>query len=209
MGAKANVIFVTAIIVVGGLGLGVLQTSCSFPRKDRDGSIEKGPSNQNDSSQITTAEFCDVLKNPFRFESRVIRIKSRLSRFLDYMTFYDANCVPPHPLVSVEFSPSFQLDAQTETNKKLKEIIEGSEQARKGKVAVVVSAVGLFERIPHTADFVELQYRFTIATVEQVSESAMSGRLKRCGESDSCAAGRRLVAEICLRRGGAACEGAE
>ena len=172
MEARANVIFATAILTAVGVG-GVLQTSCSSPRKERNVSIEKGPSNQNFSSEIPTIEFCDVLKHPFPFESRMIRIKARLSRFHDYMTFYDAKCVPPHPLVSVEVSPSFQFDAQTEPDKKLKEIIEGSEQAREGKVAVVVTAVGLFEKIPHTADFVELQYRFTIVRVEQVSESAM------------------------------------
>jgi hypothetical protein len=149
------------------LALGVILTSCSLASKATKGQ-DASRNGQDTPSEVPIVEFCNLLKNPFQYEARLIRIKARLSRFRDYVTFYDPNCVPTHPLISVVFSPSFQHETESETGKRLDQIINGSIEAREGNVSVFVSAVGLFKAIPSSerSDFTELQYEFTIREIE-------------------------------------------
>jgi hypothetical protein len=126
---------------------------------------------------IMTVSFCDLLKNPGAFDSRTIRVNSTLGRFQDYVTFYDANCVPRHPLVNVVFEPSLEFDRETDSSQKLLEIVSGSPSAREGNVHLPVLAVGLFRAIPPglRKDFTELQYEFKVAKIEATAPAKIVG----------------------------------
>ncbi len=121
-------------------------------------------------SDAPEVELCDLLRNPLAYRSRTIRIESTMGRFRDYVTYYDPHCVPKHPLISVKFSPSIEWEEQSETGRKLQQIMTGTEEASDGRVHLFVSAVGRFEQIPRDqrSDFTELQYQFTVNKIEKL-----------------------------------------
>jgi hypothetical protein len=120
------------------------------------------------STEIPTVEFCDILKKPFLYQSKIIKIRGNMSRFQDYITFYDERCVPRHPLISVVFDPPFQGYTESKASENLIQIVRGDKEAREGHISIFVSAVGLFEKIPSNErnDFTELQYKFTIRSID-------------------------------------------
>lgn len=167
--AVRNWLILPAITLIAmGLAFAVALTSCSSPSKPTKALTQDSNKSQSNPSEVPTVEFCELLKDPLQYQATVMRIKARLSRFRDYMTFYDPNCVPTHPLISVLFSQSFQYETESETGQRLGQIISGSKEAREGNVSVVLSAVGSFRAIPRSErqDYTELQYEFTIKTIE-------------------------------------------
>ena len=100
----------------------------------------------------------------------MITIKSTMGRFRDYVTYYDPHCVPRHPLISVKFSPLIEWEGHSEADRKLQQIVTGTEEATEGRVHLFVSAVGRLEQIPRDQrdDFTELQYEFIINKIENL-----------------------------------------
>lgn len=159
-----------SVITISVLALGWSHLSCSGRLEaSRASSVDQSNSIDLD-NKVPTVKFCDVLRKPFLYEAKTILIKARLSRYRDYITFYDENCVPTHPLISVEFDPSFQYVTVNEAVGNLDQIVRGSKNAWEGNVSVFVSAIGFFKEIPSNqrADYTELQYRFTVKKVSEI-----------------------------------------
>ncbi|HEX8130354.1 MAG TPA: hypothetical protein VF527_14725 [Pyrinomonadaceae bacterium] len=159
-----------SIFTVAMLALGCAQLSCSHPPGgSKASSVEQSRSTDPD-IEVPTIEFCDVLRKPFLYEAKTIKIKARLSRYREYITFYDKGCVPGHPLVGVVFDPSFQYETVSEAGRNLNQIIRGSEDAGEGNISVFVAAVGFFKEIPSNqrADYTELQYQFIVGKVTEI-----------------------------------------
>ena len=167
----ANTVMLLAVFTIAVAMIGITQVSCASPTERTQALQEEKLKQDDTSSEIPTVELCEVLKKPFLYQSKVIRIDGNLGRFQDYITFYDEDCVPKHPLINVEFDSSFQSDFKGEASAKLDQIVRGSKEARDGNVKVFVSSIGLFESIPtnETRDFTELQYRFSIRKILEVA----------------------------------------
>jgi len=168
MNSTRILIFPATIFATTCLALASFQVSCSLPIKGSKAlSVEK-LEDSNPFSEVTTVEFCQLLKDPLLYQSKIIRIRGRLSRFRDYISFYDEKCVPRHPLVKVIFDQPFQNGIKNKTRENLIQIVRGDEEAREGNVNIFVSAVGLFEAVPRSQqfDFTELQYQFTIRSID-------------------------------------------
>jgi hypothetical protein len=159
-----------ATIVAMGLLLGLIQFSCALFEKRGELSDGQSVKSAPVSQEVAIVEFCELLKTPFSYDSRVIRVNATLGRFRDYVTFYDPSCVPKHPLIKVTFSPSFEYDSKSNFTEKLLQIVSGSKDAKEGNVHVFVSAVGLFKAIPpeRRKDSTEQQYEFTVTKIENM-----------------------------------------
>jgi hypothetical protein len=122
------------------------------------------------SQEVPTVDFCDLLKNPLPHDGQVIKIDGSLGRFRDYVTFYDPQCIPKHPLINVVFAPDLEYDHDSNSGARLGEIVSGTEGAREGNIHIFVSAVGAFNVIPSNRrkDFTELQYEFTVTRIAQI-----------------------------------------
>jgi hypothetical protein len=142
-----------------------IQVSCSPSSGNSNVANQESRKNENAVSNIPSVGFCEVLGNP-AYLSKVIKINGNLGRFQNYITFYDERCVPPHPMLNVEFPANFSSDVDNETGAKLDQIVHGSAEAREGKIHVIVSVIGLYEKIPDGAGGGEMQYRFIVRGVE-------------------------------------------
>ena len=142
-----------------------IQISCSPSGRNSNVAKQEPRKNENAVSNIPSVGFCEVLGNP-TYVSKVIKINGNLGRFQNYITFYDERCVPPHPMLSVEFPANFSSDVDNETETKLDQIVHGSPEAREGKIHVNVSLTGLYEQIPEGEGGGEMQYRFIVRRVE-------------------------------------------
>jgi hypothetical protein len=160
----------TNILVLAVLMFGGIHLSCNSLSTTTNISSQQQSKNESTTSDVPMVEVCEVLRNSHSYQSKVIRINGNLGRFRDYVTFYDERCVPPHPLISVEFASPSKSDSGNGTGDKLDQIIRGSEEAREGNIHVLVSAVGLFEAIPRSElkDYSELRYRFTVRSIEEM-----------------------------------------
>lgn len=69
-------------------------------------------------------------------------------------------------MINVEFPANFASDVDSETGTKLDQIVQGSAEAREGKIHVIVSVTGLFEKIPYGQGDGEMQYRFIVRRVD-------------------------------------------
>lgn len=165
---KLMEILPAAVFITIGLVSVWGQSSCSSPRRESKIAVQEMSKSSITSVEIPTVEFCEVLKRPFLYQSKIIKIKGDMGRFRDYITFYDESCVPTHPLIGVVFDHSFQYNYKDAVGHELSQIIHGSEEANEGKIHIFVSAVGLFEAIPQDerSDFTEIQYRFTIRNID-------------------------------------------
>lgn len=163
---------ITAIAIMAGIVL-TLGLAQYFSRRYINQPAISAQSTQtpSPSTDIPRVKLCELLRNPMAYKGQVIRIDSTLGRFRDYVTFYDSNCVPKHPLIKVQFSPSLKYEKGNQ-GEKLRQIITGSKEAREGNVHLLVSAIGLYEPIPRDrrSDFSELQYEITITSIEMLEE---------------------------------------
>lgn len=150
------------------LSFGVIEYSCVSTEKTATRQAGGPSTSASPSQEPLTVEWCTLLKNPLSYHSKVIRIRGTLGRFRNYMTFYDSNCVPKHPLIKVVISPSIKYETGSESSQKLSEIISGSHDAREGNLHVRISGIGVFKHLPPEEQS-ELQYEFFVMEIEEIA----------------------------------------
>jgi hypothetical protein len=117
-------------------------------------------------SRIPNVSICDVLYDPHRYFSSEIRISGLLARADDFVSLSEERCLPYHPLIVISFDQSTTFDSSNEWGLKVKHIVSGDDEGKKGIGHVPVKAIGTFSELPENERTGEAKYQFKITKLE-------------------------------------------
>ena len=125
---------------------------------------------------ILVESVCELFENRDDFNNKVVTLKTILFRIGSFTTFADQKCETRHPLVSVEFSPTFEsfiCNSNDVDADKLCLIAEATKQ-NKGDVnfKVLADFIGHFDyyRTNEGFNLDDVRFRFIITDVRNIKK---------------------------------------